>query len=198
MGQHADVADVVVGDKGTEETPPRSRLTPGGAMRAVASAVAFVAYMIWDEALFSTPVVLSTAWLGAWPTFVVFVALYGIGGVVITLFVIRTYRRRLGAQTSRLERWVEREADAKRYRWARRLLLDSGWPGFAVASFALGPVATTWLLVATGRVRDEVMRTAIGSSAIFHNSASWFSVSAVPSGATLAPKPAPTMAITST
>ena len=37
----------------------------------------------------------------------------------------------------------------------------------------------------------------IGSSAIFHNSASWFSVSAVPSGATLAGKPAPTMAMTS-
>ena len=38
----------------------------------------------------------------------------------------------------------------------------------------------------------------IGSSAIFHSSASWFSVSAVPSGATAPPKPAVTMAMTST
>jgi hypothetical protein len=38
----------------------------------------------------------------------------------------------------------------------------------------------------------------IGSSAIFQSSVSWSSVSAVPSGATVAGKPAVTIAITST
>ena len=37
-----------------------------------------------------------------------------------------------------------------------------------------------------------------GSAAIFHSNASWSSVSAVPSGATVAAKPTVTMAITST
>ena len=46
--------------------------------------------------------------------------------------------------------------------------------------------------------RSSPSKHRIGSSAIFHNSASWSSVSAVPSGATVAAKPAVTMAMTST
>lgn len=136
-------------------------------LHVIASVLAFTAYTIWDEALLSTPVVLSAGWIGPWPAFVLFVALYGSLGLLITMIVIRSYRRRLGARTGRLENWVERGAKAQRYRWARRLLINSGWPGFAVASFALGPIVTTWLLVASGRVKGEVARTAFASAAIF-------------------------------
>jgi hypothetical protein len=126
-----------------------------------------VVYTIWDEALLSAPVVATTGWLGAWPAFVLFAALYGTGGFVISLLVVRAYARRLGAEESRLERWVEKEAADGRQRWARRLLLRSGWVGFAVASFALGPIVTTWLLYAAGRHRSRVVGVALASSAIF-------------------------------
>ncbi|MEJ7583003.1 MAG: hypothetical protein WKF43_02740 [Acidimicrobiales bacterium] len=149
----------------TSEAPPR--LTVRRVLGMIGSVVAFVAYNIWDEALLSTPVVLTTRWLGPWLTFALFVSLYGTVGLVATLLVVRAYRRRLGTHTSRLERWAERGAADRRYRWVRRLLLDSGWPGFVVASFAFGPVVTTWLLVASGRLRGDVLRTAAGSSVIF-------------------------------
>jgi hypothetical protein len=135
--------------------------------RRVVVVVGLVVYTIWDEALLSTPVVASVGWLGAWPTFVAFSVLYGTGGFVLSLLVVRAYAKRLGGRTSRLERWVEREADDGRQRWARGLLLRSGWVGFAVASFALGPIVTTWLLYAAGRLRDRVVAVALASSAIF-------------------------------
>ena len=83
------------------------------------------------------------------------------------LLVVRAYARRLGGEESRLERWVEKEAEDGRQRWARGLLLRSGWVGFAVASFALGPIVTTWLLYAAGRHRARVVAVALASSAIF-------------------------------
>lgn len=128
---------------------------------------AVVVYTIWDEALLSTPVVAAATLVGPWPAFVFFVLLYGSAGLGITLLVVRAYRRRLAGAPGRLERWVEKEAAAGRYRWARRLLLDSGWPGFAVASWALGPIATIWLLVAAGRLKGDVRRAAVASSAVF-------------------------------
>lgn len=155
------------GDDRAVDPDPVAPITVRRVLRTIASVVAVVAYTIWDEVLLSTPVVLSTAWIGPWATFTVFVALYGGGGLAVTVLVVRAYRRRLGRGTSRLQGWVEREADLRRYRWARRLLLDSGWPGFFVASFALGPIVTTWLLVASGRVRDDVWRTAAVSAAVF-------------------------------
>lgn len=136
-------------------------------VRTVVAAGVIVASTIWDEALLSAPVVLSTARWGPWPAFVVFVGAYGAGGVLVTMLVVRAYRQRLGQRSSRLERWVEREAETRRSRWARKLLMDSGWLGFLLGSFALGPVVTTWMLVATGRVRDGVWRTAAGSSTVF-------------------------------
>jgi hypothetical protein len=135
--------------------------------RRVAVVAGLVVYTIWDEALLSTPVVASVGWIGAWPAFVAFSVLYGTGGFVLSLLVVRAYAKRLGGETSRLERWVEREADEGRQRWARRLLLRSGWVGFAVASFALGPIVTTWLLYAAGRLRHRVVAVALASSAIF-------------------------------
>jgi hypothetical protein len=133
----------------------------------VAVVAGIVVYTIWDEALLSSPVVASVGWIGAWPTFLTFSVLYGTGGFVLSLLVVRAYARRLGGGTSRLERWVEREAEDGRQRWARRLLLRSGWLGFAVASFALGPIVTTWVLYAAGRLRHRVVRVALASSAIF-------------------------------
>ena len=135
--------------------------------RRVAVVAGLVVYTIWDEALLSSPVVASVGWIGAWPTFLVFSLLYGTGGFVLALLVVRAYARRLAGEPSRLERWVEREADDGRQRWARRLLLRSGWPGFAVASFALGPIVTTWLLYAAGRLRHRVVAVALAASAIF-------------------------------
>lgn len=135
--------------------------------RRVVVVAGLVVYTIWDEALLSSPVVASTAWIGPWPTFLVFSVLYATGGFVLSLLVVRAYAKRLGGETSRLERWVEREADDGRQRWARRLLLRSGWVGFAVASFALGPIVTTWLLYAAGRLRHRVVAVALTSSAIF-------------------------------
>ena len=135
--------------------------------RRVAVVAGLVVYAIWDEALLSSPVVASVGWIGAWPTFVAFSTLYGTGGFVLALLVVRAYARRLGGESSRLERWVEREADDGRQRWARRLLLRSGWVGFAVASFALGPIVTTWLLYAAGRLRHRVVAVALASSVIF-------------------------------
>jgi hypothetical protein len=135
--------------------------------RRVVVVAGLVVYTIWDEALLSSPVVASTAWIGPWPTFLAFSLLYATGGFVIALLVVRAYARRLGGESSRLERWVEREADDGRQRWARRLLLRSGWVGFGVASFALGPIVTTWLLYAAGRLRHRVVAVALASSAIF-------------------------------
>jgi hypothetical protein len=126
-----------------------------------------VVYTIWDEALLSGPVVAATGWLGAWPAFALFAVLYGTGGFVISLLVVRAYARRLGGEESRLERWVEKEAADGRQGWARRLLLRTGWVGFAVASFALGPIVTTWLLYAAGRHRSRIASVALASSAIF-------------------------------
>jgi hypothetical protein len=135
--------------------------------RRAAVVVGLVVYTIWDEALLSAPVVATAAALGPWPAFLTFAALYGMGGFVLALLVVRAYGRRLDGQTSRLQRWVEHEARDGRQRWARRLLLRSGWPGFAVASFALGPIVTTWLLYAAGRQRHRVAAVAATSSAIF-------------------------------
>jgi hypothetical protein len=135
--------------------------------RRVAVAAGVVVYTIWDEALLSAPVVASVGWIGPWPTFLGFALLYGTGGFVLALLVVRAYARRLGGAPSRLQRWVEREADDGHQRWARRLLLRSGWVGFAVASFALGPIVTTWLLYAAGRLRHRVPAVALASSAVF-------------------------------
>ena len=135
--------------------------------RRIAVVLGFVAYNLWDEALFSTPVVAAAAALGPWPAFVGFSLLYGVGGFVLALLVTRAYGRRLGGAPSRLERWVVHEADDRRHRWARRLLLRSGWFGFGVASVALGPIVTTWLLYALGQRRDDVVSVALASSAIF-------------------------------
>jgi hypothetical protein len=137
------------------------------ALRRILVVAGFVAYTIWDEALLSGPVVAATAVIGPWPAYVAFAALYGTGGFVIALLVVRAYRRRLGARTSRLQGWVEREAASRRQRWARRLLDRSGWGGFAIASFALGPVVTTWLLYAAGRHRERVVGVALASSVVF-------------------------------
>ena len=135
--------------------------------RRVAAVAGVVVYTIWDEALLSGPVVAASGWLGPWPAFLAFAALYGTGGFLLAVLVVRAYARRLGRDPSRLERWVEHEAGARRQRWARALLLRSGWPGFAVASFALGPVVTTWLLYAAGRHREDAVSVALASSAIF-------------------------------
>lgn len=150
-----------------------ARVTAPGAVGArtwaqrIAVVAGLVVYTIWDEALLSAPVVASVGWIGTWPTFVAFAVLYGTGGFVLSLLVVRAYARRLAGETSRLQRWVEREADDGRQGWARRLLLRSGWVGFAVASFALGPIVTTWLLFAAGRMRSRVVGVALASSAIF-------------------------------
>jgi hypothetical protein len=133
----------------------------------VAAVSGFVIYTIWDEALLSGPVVATAAWMGPWPAFALFALLYGTGGFLLAVLVVRAYARRLGQRPSRLERWVEREAGDGRQRWARSLLLRSGWLGFAVASFALGPVVTTWLLFAAGRRRESVTAVAFASSAVF-------------------------------
>ncbi len=147
-------------------------LTTGGVdprtvLRRAAAVAGIVIYTIWDEALLSGPVVAAAGWIGPWPAFALFTVLYGTGGFVVALLVVRAYARRLAGETSRLERWVEREADDGRQSWARRLLLRSGWVGFAVASFALGPIVTTWLLYAAGRLRTRVVGVALASSAIF-------------------------------
>jgi hypothetical protein len=139
----------------------------GTVLRRAGAVLGVVVYTIWDEALLSGPIVAATGWMGPWPAFVVFALLYGTGGFVLALLVVRAYARRLGDNPSRLERWVEHEADNRRQRWARTLLLRSGWPGFAVASFALGPIVTTWLLYSAGRRRDAVPAVALTSSAVF-------------------------------
>src|SRR5215212_3137066 len=61
----------------------------------VAVVAGIVVYIIWDEALLSSPVVASVGWIGAWPAFLAFSALYGTGGFVIALLVVRAYARRL-------------------------------------------------------------------------------------------------------
>ena len=136
-------------------------------LRRVVVFVGFVAYTLWEEALLSGPVVAATGVIGPWPAFVTFTTLYGTGGFILTLLVVRAYARRLGGRPSRLQRWVEREAASKHQRWARRLLERGRWLGFAIASFALGPIVTTWLLFAAGRYRDKVVTVAVASSVIF-------------------------------
>jgi hypothetical protein len=139
----------------------------GTVLRRVGAVAGVVVYTIWDEALLSGPVVAATGWIGPWPAFLTFAVLYGTGGFVLAVLVVRAYARRLGGSPSRLERWVENEAANRRQRWARSLLSRSGWPGFAVASFALGPIVTTWLLYSAGRRRDAVPAVALASSAVF-------------------------------
>lgn len=124
-------------------------------------------YLIWDESILAAPVVAASAWLGMWLAFASFSLLYGVAGFVLTQLLVRSYRRRLGTDKSRLQCWVAAKSDSRFRRWARGLLLNSGSIGFCMSSFALGPLATTWLAVSSGKVRGESTRVAAASSAIF-------------------------------
>jgi hypothetical protein len=148
-----------------EPAPPRGRATT--ILRRVALVVTLAVYTIWDEALLSAPVIAAAGLWGAMPAFVAFVVLYGTAGYALSLLVVAAYARRLAGGQSRLERWVAKEAGVDRHRWARRLLQRGSGVGFAVASFALGPIVTTWVLYASGRVRAEVRKVALASTAIF-------------------------------
>jgi len=123
--------------------------------------------ILWDEALYSGPVVAASAVLGAWPAFFLFSILYGSGGFLLSRALAKSYQKRLGSTEGRLQRWADHDADSRHGRWIRRQFAQVGWPGFVLASFALGPLATTWLAVSSGRVRGSPNRVAAASSVIF-------------------------------
>ncbi|MDQ3146352.1 MAG: hypothetical protein M3R01_05385 [Actinomycetota bacterium] len=135
--------------------------------RRLGLVAALVLYTIWDEALLSAPVVASARWFGVWPTFAAFSLLYGSAGFALSLLVVHAYARRMSGRPGRLELRAQRDAATTRHRWARQLLQRGGWLGFCLASFALGPMVTTWFLYATGRVRSQVRLVALASSAVF-------------------------------
>lgn len=113
--------------------------------------VAAVVATIFDEAIFSTPIVLATRTYGAGTASVAFVLLYSVGGAVVTLLIARTYDRRLSGGPGRIERWLTMSHDDRRVRWVRRLFDRGGVLAFVVSSVLLGPIVTTLLVRAMRR-----------------------------------------------
>ena len=112
---------------------------------------------IFDEAIFSTPIVLATRAYGAGTASVAFFVLYSAGGSLVSIVVARGYDRRLSGGPGRLERWFTMSEDDRRVRWVRGLLDRGGVLAFVVSSVFLGPIVTT-LLVRAMR-RDQTLTT---------------------------------------
>lgn len=157
---------MVDADPVTEEV--RAPASPEWGVRRVARTVALVAAAIvatiFDEAIFSTPIVLATGAFGAGAAAVAFFVLYSVGGAVVSIVIARRYDRRLGGGPGRLERWLAMPEDDRRVQWARRLLLRGGLAAFAISSVLLGPIVTTLLLRAMRR--DQGLRVVGVSSSV--------------------------------
>lgn len=132
--------------------------------RTTAIVVAAIVATIFDEAIFSTPIVATTAAIGAVPAALGFFVLYGVGGAVVSVVVARRYDRRLDGGPGRLERWLTLPDDDRRVRWVGRLLDRGSALAFVVSSVLLGPIVTT-LLVRSMR-RDQALRTLASTSSI--------------------------------
>jgi hypothetical protein len=152
------------GDQATGEdrsTAPPPRSAARRVARGVVLVLAAIVATIFDEAIFSTPIVLATGAFGAGTASVAFFVLYSIGGAVVSIVIARRYDRRLAGGPGRLERWLAMPEDDRRVQWARRLLDRGGFLAFLVSSVLLGPIVTT-LLVRAMR-RDQGLR-AVGTS----------------------------------
>lgn len=158
------------GDRSTEEggtapSPPQ-RSAPHRAARMVAVVVAAVVATIFDEAIFSTPIVLATRSHGAGTASAAFMVLYSVGGAVVALLIARSYDRRLSGGPGRIERWLTLSHDDRRVRWVRRLLDRGGAVAFVTSSVLLGPIVTT-LLVRAVRRDQALPSIGVSSSVIW-------------------------------
>jgi hypothetical protein len=103
--------------------------------------------------------------VGGLAAFVLFTLVYGVGSYGVAMLGVRAYDRR-ATRPSRLADALARSAGARRARFGDRLLRAGSALGFALSSFALGGILTTWFLRYSG-VRDGIERLAALSSAIF-------------------------------
>lgn len=145
-------------------THTRSSAAGAGAL-AVPGVLVAVAVYLWDDVLWAAPIAAAEHLIGAATTFALFTVVYGVGSYVVAMLGVRAYDRR-ATRPSRLADALARSADVRRARFGDRLLRAGNAAGFALASFALGGILTTWFLRYSG-VRDGIERLAALSSAIF-------------------------------
>lgn len=136
----------------------------------VGGLVAVATLYLWDDLFWAAPIVAVSRRVGPLWTFVSFVLLYGLGSFVISLWIVRLHDARSGSRsgvrTSRLAQWLDRQEQRARKRRTVRMLAAGRALGFALSSWLLGAIVTTWLLLHLDRRRNITSRSAL-SSAIF-------------------------------
>ena len=138
----------------------------------VLAAGLIVAY-IWDDLIFGSPIIATSAILGGGASFLIWFPIFWIGEFLISYGALKVYDRVSTGQPTRLERWLkkfgEKEGTGERAGRGKRLVLfrtTSKWLGaisFVLACFTLGGIAVTMILRYAGR-RDGIYRTAFWAS----------------------------------
>lgn len=141
--------------------PARRRL-----VRRLPAIAAVTVALVLDELFFSTPVVATTARLGAVRTTALLSPIYFVVGLLGCWIVLRIYDRNTGTSSGVLERWATRLANSRHGRAAHRLLRGARIPGFLISAAVLGGPPTVWALRSFG-LRRSVWALAVLSSAIF-------------------------------
>lgn len=132
----------------------------------VAAGLSFVLLYLWDDVLFAAPIILAVRLVGTVPAFVVLTLVYGVASWALAMLAVRTFDRRAHGGHSRLEAWIERQAEGRRGGWVKGLITSGRIVGFLLASFLLGGIVTTWMVRYAGR-RDRIGLIAVASSGIF-------------------------------
>ncbi len=144
---------------------PSSR-EKAGLVAAVLGVLGVILVYIWDDLIFAAPVIATAGWLGAWPAFLIFSVVYGVGSFLLAMAAVKAYEKWSHGESSRLANWLDHQSHSRRGVWATRLMAGGKVLGFVASSFVLGAIATTWLIRYAGR-RENMAGVAAVSSAIF-------------------------------
>ena len=137
--------------------------------RLLAGAVGIAVIIgLWisNDVVLAAPIAGVTKVAGAWVAFVLFAAIYSLGGFVLALLALRAYERYSRGEPSKLALWLDRQAASPRVRWTRPLAQGGRIVGFVAASLLAGGVVTTWFIRYSGQ-RDGLVAIAATSSIIF-------------------------------
>lgn len=156
------------GDPAHVEIPdaPTTNRSTAGRLAAVAAVAGVVVLYIWDDLLLAAPVIAVAGWLGVWPSFVFFSALYGLGSFALAMLAVRGYEKLSNDEDSALAKFIKTQTSGRRGRFARRMVEGGKLIGFVVSSVALGGIATTWLIRYAGRT-EGIVKIGLLSCAIF-------------------------------
>lgn len=130
------------------------------------AAIVGIAYYVWDDLLFASPVIWLTSQRGGLSAWLTAAPAYTAASFGLTLFALRVHRRMSSGSPTRVAGWIDKLDNARRGGRVRALIRGGSVLAFVVASFLIGSIATMWIIAHSGRT-DHLVQLSAASAVIF-------------------------------